>query len=144
MSNTTNTTAGVNAQPTVGVNAPSDSMRGALSMDKLLHLSDLVAAGMGAVFSSAGVSPLRPWKQATESLIISIIARFLSTSIDVGTWTSMGGKDKNAFVVAILGAISGSMSNRRPAASALVTLSADLIADEVTRLVSKGDGSIFS
>jgi hypothetical protein len=105
-------------------------------------VSDIAAGIVGYVYADT-LNTAKPSMQATQSFVVSVIARIASKA---GMGSFMGKLDdtqKNQLIVAILSALAGSYKGGSPLKGALTAMSIDLLAEDLIRMFNIEDIGYF-
>ena len=110
----------------------------------ILMTSDIAAAMVGAGWSTA-YNTSTPGYAAMKALAISMVARILSTSESLKSFTGTLNTDqKNQLLVAILNAGSAYMKRENLWKTTLSGVSIDLVSQEVLKLMNFEDKALFT
>ena len=109
----------------------------------LLTINDVAAGAVGYIFAKEFVHT-KPTHQAIQSLVVSSVARMLSTSQMASALTSLNTGQKNELIVGVLSAVCSSIQHRSVTKGALAGVSIDLLAEDVVRSIGMSDSSLIS
>ena len=111
-------------------------------MYDLVSVSDIAAGIVGYVYADT-LNTAKPSMQATQSFVVSVIARIASKA---GMGSFMGKLDdnqKNQLVVAILSALAGSYKGGSPLKGGLTGTSIDLLGGDLIQMFNIEDIGYF-
>ena len=109
----------------------------------LLTVSDISAALVGYLYADQ-LNTGKPAMQASQSFIVSIIARLAARSNMTSWMGKLDNGQKNQLIVAVLSALAGSYKGGNAVKGALTGTSIDLIAEDVIRMLNIDDRGFFN
>ena len=108
----------------------------------LITVSDVMAGVLGYVYAD-NLNTGKPSMQATQSFVISVLARITSQSMLADYMGKLNKNQKNQLIVGIASAIASSYKNGSPAKAALAGMSIDLLATDLLNLLNMEDSGFI-
>ena len=109
----------------------------------ILSLSDFTAAITGYIFAET-IGHTSGVKQATQSFFVSLMARAITESGYLSTFSSLNSSQKNEILVGILSAAACKMRNKSISKGVVAGISIDLVAEDVIRMLGLSDVNLIT